>query len=394
MPHRLSHSLAVESTKEEESRQGFVTGMRRYVLGDLASHMRTVYENKVKANYKRKNGFTPQDGPSIHKEMKKETLFKFYSSIRNSTQEMVWRSVLPSISRSDRELASKVSDCNKGMDSIHVDPNLKIPRYISSLDVHMMPGCYNTERYVGDVTQGALYDNGLSVFLMGFLGPEMDDTGRSVSQFISERYPKFRPKKMLDIGATIGFNTLPWLETWPDLEIHAIDPAVPNVNYGHARCKEMGKPINFHQMDGTRLDFDDNSFDIVWSAMVLHELPSDKVSRVFSESKRVLKPGGLMIHMELPLNSIVEPYEQFYLDWDSYYNKEPFYKSFRDSDIKKIVIDSGFKEENYFQFIIPSYFNHGHDAVISAARDSKAVFAQNIGKLQDGINWFTFGAWK
>ena len=48
MPHRLSHSLAVESTKEEESRQGFVTGMRRYVLGDLASHMRTVYENKVK----------------------------------------------------------------------------------------------------------------------------------------------------------------------------------------------------------------------------------------------------------------------------------------------------------------------------------------------------------
>ena len=127
MPHRLSHSLAVESTKEEESRQGFVTGMRRYVLGDLASHMRTVYENKVKANYKRKNGFTPQDGPSIHKEMRKETLFKFYSSIRNSTQEMVWRSVLPSISRSDRELASKVSDCNKGMDSIHIDPNLEIP---------------------------------------------------------------------------------------------------------------------------------------------------------------------------------------------------------------------------------------------------------------------------
>ena len=102
MPHRLRHGLAVESTREEESRQDFVTGMRRYVLGDLASHMKSIYENKVKINYQRKHGFIPQDGPAIHKEMRKETLFKFYSSIRNSTQEMVWRSVLPSISRSDK----------------------------------------------------------------------------------------------------------------------------------------------------------------------------------------------------------------------------------------------------------------------------------------------------
>ena len=48
MPLRLTHSLAVESTNDEAARQGFVTGMRKYVLGDLSGYMRSVYEKKIK----------------------------------------------------------------------------------------------------------------------------------------------------------------------------------------------------------------------------------------------------------------------------------------------------------------------------------------------------------
>ena len=59
-----------------------------------------------------------------------------------------------------------------------------------------------------------------------------------------------------------------------------------------------------------------------------------------------------------------------------------------------MVLNAGFRHENYFQYIIPSHFNHGADAVTLAARDSQATSTKNIGKLQDGINWFTFGAWK
>ena len=47
---------------------------------------------------------------------------------------------------------------------------------------------------------------------------------------------------------------------------------------------------------------------------------------------RVLKPGGVLLTMELPPNTSLDPYEQFYLDWDCYYNNEPFYKAFRDQD--------------------------------------------------------------
>lgn len=394
MPTRLSHDLAVPSSRDETARQDFATGMRRYVLGNLASHMRTVYDQRVRPAYEKSKGHAPVDGPQIHAAMKPESAFKFYSSIRNGTQELVWRSVLPSIDRAAQELAEKTDEINASQDTLNLDPGFEVPKYISGLDVHLMPGCYHTERFGGDVTQGALYDNGLSVFLMGYLGPGMDDTGRSVAHFLKQRYPGFNPASMIDIGATIGFNTLPWLEVWPEMEVHAIDPGAPNVRYGHARCAAMGQPIHWHQMNGTSLKFDDNSVDLVWSAMVLHEMPMTDVAKVFAECHRVLKPGGLMIHMELPLNADVEPYEQFYLDWDAYYNKEPFYKALRDLDVKAAVRDAGFAEQDFVRFIIPSQHNHGAEAVIAAAQADANAVEGNVGKLQDGLKWFTFGGWK
>ena len=394
MPTRLSHGLAIESTRDEAARQGFATGMRKYVLGDLAGHMRTVYDRRALPSFEKANGRPPSDGPEIHRALRPDTIFKFYSAVRNVTQELVWRSVLPGISRSSKALAEKASAYNADDNTLHLDPTLETPRYISALDVHLMPGCYHSERFEGDVAQGALYDNGLSVFLMGYLGPEMDDTGRSVSQFIKALYPDFSPQRMIDIGATVGFNTLPWLEAWPELEIHAIDVAAPNVRYGHARCKAMGKPVHYHQMNGTDLKFDDNSVDIVWSAMVLHEMPASDVAKVLEESYRVLKPGGLMIHMELPLNADMEPYEQFYMDWDAYYNKEPFYKSLRDTDVQQAVTDAGFEADKFVRFVIPSQPGFGAGSLRDAATATVDAVEGNVGKLQGGLKWFTFGGWK
>jgi len=398
MPKQVSHDMAVSYTRDEYSRQQFVTGMRRYVLGDLAGHMRTSYEANVKPALERKNGHAPKDGREIHTAMKSDPMFKFYSTVRGATQEMVWRSVMPGIEREAEDLAERAAQHNNGSGNadgtLDINPKFKTPRYISALDVHLMPGCYHTEYFDGDVSQGALYENGLNVFLMGFLGPECDDTGRAVAHFLKERYPDFKPKKMLDIGATIGFHSHPWLEVWPDLEIHAIDVGAPNVRYGHARSQALGETIHWHLMDGADLKFEDETFDIVWSAMVLHEMPMKVVSKVFEESRRVLKPNGLMLHMELPLNKYVEPYEQFYIDWDSYYNKEPFYKSLRDLDVDKAMADAGFEADKLVQFVVPSLHNNGEEALLSAARANAAGVEGNVGKLQGGLKWFTFGAWK
>jgi ubiquinone/menaquinone biosynthesis C-methylase UbiE len=148
-------------------------------------------------------------------------------------------------------------------------------------------------------------------------------------------------------------------------------------------------------MNAEKLDFADESFDLVFSSMFLHELSLKTIDKAFQEARRVLKPGGLMLHMELPPNSQMSAYDGFYLDWDCYYNDEPFYKAFRDQDPKSLCVKAGFAADNYLQIVVPSLGFYGEEAVNEAIDASMStVDSGKTGRLANGIQWFGFGAWK
>jgi ubiquinone/menaquinone biosynthesis C-methylase UbiE len=245
-----------------------------------------------------------------------------------------------------------------------------------------------------DVSIGAVYDNGGLVFSMGLLGEAREDIGASISCFISHRYPDFKPARILDLGCGLGNNTVPWARTYPDAEVHAIDVGAPLLRYGHARAQVRGESIHFHQRAVEDPGFDDESFDLIFSSMLLHEVPPKNVGRTFSEAYRLLKPGGLMLHMELPPNNMTAAYDSFYLDWDSYYNKEPFYKPFRDMDLRQVCADAGFAPDNYVNFVIPSLHLAGRQAILDAVSQQGADVNRNTGRMAKTIQWFCFGAWK
>ncbi len=390
--------LKIQPTRDEQARQRFVSSMRSYVLHDLANGMRTVYEKKVEPNFVREHGREPEDGPEVHKALKNETMFRFYSSMRCNAQEMVWRSVMPTVERNARDLAQRAKalgeDQEVAQGTLELDPDFQVPKAVSAIDIHLMPGSYTSEYMPDDVSIGAVYDNGGRVFSMGLLGEAREDIGASISLFISERYPEFKPARILDIGCGIGNNTEPWARTYPQAEVHAIDVGAPLLRYAHARAQSRGVTVHFHQRTVEEPGFKDESFDLIFSSMLLHEVPPKGIGRTFSEAYRLLKPGGLMLHMELPPNNLTSAYDSFYLDWDSYYNKEPFYKSFRDMDPRAVCADAGFAPDNFVNFVIPSLHLAGRSAILDAVDQQSAKVDRNTGRMAKTIQWFCFGAWK
>lgn len=398
MTENVDHDLKVSYTRDETARQHFVSGMRSYILNHLAGNLRTVYAKKVEPAFKNKNKRAPKTAPEIHKALKDETVFKFYSALRCNTQEMVWRSVIPGVEREVDELAMRAKVLNqsdeKAKGTVRTDPKLQIPRNVSELDVHLMPGGYHEERVAGDVSQGAIYDNGLSVFAMGLLGPRMDDITQSVSTFFAKRYPDFKPKRILDLGCSIGHSSLPWKERYPEAEVFGIDVGAPLVRYAHARAQSYGVTAHFEQKDAENTGFADESFDVIYSCMFLHEVPKRGIRNIFKEARRLLKPGGVMLHYELPPNKMLTAYDGFYLDWDSFYNKEPYYKPFRDMDPEEECKVAGFKTSKFFQYVVPSMSFYGEKAVTEAVSHTKTEGDSNVGRFADGVRWYTFGAWK
>jgi len=151
--------------------------------------------------------------------------------------------------------------------------------------------------------------------------------------------------------------------------------------------------VHFKQMNATALRYDDASFDVVFTSMFLHELSVRDIERFVAEAHRVLRPGGMIVNMELPPNGELEPYDQFYLDWDSYYNMEPYYRTYRDQSPEALLAGAGFARDDYFQFVVPQYSYTPLPDFIAAIRAPQRIDG-DTGRLSASLQWFGFGAWK
>lgn len=384
----LNHALALNKSLDQRARERFTSSMRAWVLTDLAGQMQADYNQANEAS-----GTHHDSGEAVHQFLKDRGLFKWYSSMRCATQELVWQSVLRAV-ESDPVSVAQIGEpeAPRHGGSLTLDNAISLPDYVDKMDVHLMPGNYQGGHSDG-AEAGVIYDNGLDVFSFGMMGENLDDIGHSMANFTRLKWPDLDPSLIVDVGCTIGHNTLPWKQAFPDAEVHGLDAAAPCLRYGHARAEALGVEIHFRQALCDALPYEDNSVDVVFSSMFLHELPTALITAFFAEAYRVLKPGGVLINMELPPNDALEPYDAFYLDWDCFYNNEPFYKDFRDLSYQGLCTDAGFTDADFFQATMPRY-TYVSEAEFSQASIAEASFDEDTGRLSDTITWYAFGASK
>jgi SAM-dependent methyltransferase len=384
-----------QATHNEHARQGYVSMLRKHVMTEMAQEMRAAYDTAVAPAYKKANGRAPKDGREVRRAMLPNPHFRFYSSIRYNAQEMVWLSVQDSVERSLPALtraADEAARLRPMGGSLKLNPDVEIPRAVSALDIHLMPGCYHTEFMDNDVAVAAVYSHGTRVFGAGLrVGRPRTKGGvaDSIGHYLKLKYPTFRPKRILDLGCTTGSNLLPYLDVFPEAEGFGIDVGAPLVRYAHAKAEAAGKRVHYSQQNAEKLDFPDGHFDLVVSSFFLHELSVVSTRKILKEIHRVMKPGGLMAHMELPPASVCDPYYNFYLDWDAFYNNEPHYAAFRAQDMHGLCVEAGFASKKCDQTRIPDR------GVVSD--EYFAQFAQGkVTAPQHGnfASWFIFGALK
>lgn len=388
MPNALKHDLRIDFSRDTSARQDFVVGLRRYILNELAAALKARFKEFIEPAFLARSGrpFFNQD--EIHTEMLRDPLFRIYSTTRYNAQEMSWNSVLRDVDAALPSLADRIATMDgDAPGTLELDPGVALPENVAGREIHLMPGGYDS---ADPLRAGAIYDNGLTVFTAGLLGPDIDDIGQSLAHYVRHRFPELRPSRILDCGCTIGHNSVPWAQCFPDAQVHAIDVAAASLRYGRARAQSLGVPIHFHQMNATCLSFEDASFDVIFSSQFLHELPLEGTSRYLAEAYRVLKPGGLLVTMELPPNKRMNLYEQFYLDWDCYYNHEPYYRAFRDSNVIALAREAGFSPASYFDFTVPQYFKTSELEFVAQVEEP-AIFNGETGRLSDDIRYFGFG---
>jgi SAM-dependent methyltransferase len=381
-----------QPTLDERARQQFVSQLRRHIMVDMAASLRGVYERDVEPGIVARSKRAPRTAVEVRQAMLPNPYFRAWSALRTTAQEMTWSSVRPQLERDLPKLvtaAAKIANRTaprKG--SLRLDPTLAIPRDMQQLDIHLMPGGFHSEFQANDVAAGALYHHGTAVFAGGFaLRARGGGVAKSIAHYLKARDPGFEPRRLLDLGCTVGGNLLPYLEVFPACEAYGIDVCAPLLRYAHARAESLGAAVHYSQQNAEHTDFPDAHFDIVCSSFFLHEHSIAVTRRVFKEARRILKPGGIMVHMELPPDAQTSPYYSFYLNWDAYYNNEPHYAAFRALDLRKEVLGAGFEARTFFEVRIPNHGTVSDTEFAAVARGERDAPAHG-----NGASWFIFGA--
>lgn len=101
----------------------------------------------------------------------------------------------------------------------------------------------------------------------------------------------------------------------PQTTIHGVDLSPGMVDMTRQRVSKAGfSRLDLRQADARRLPFKDGQFDVVYNAYMLDLIPEADMAGILAEFKRVLKPGGRMVllNMSKPSLHIKDSRERLY----------------------------------------------------------------------------------
>ncbi|MEE2760229.1 MAG: class I SAM-dependent methyltransferase [Pseudomonadota bacterium] len=212
-----------------------------------------------------------------------------------------------------------------------VDPGLELPQYYRDVDIHQHPGGVWSDEIAGFV-----YERGARS-TTPLMSAGHEDLHQRLTDFAAATGPA--PTRLLDMGCGFGKSTRPLYETFKEAEVEAIDLSEPCVRLGALDAASSNSRVHFRQMDAMDTSYDDGTFDLVTSTMLMHELPPPTIDQLFDEAMRLLQPGGRMVHLDF--HFLPDAFARFIHYGHGRRNNEPFMESWAEMNLAQILKKKG-----------------------------------------------------
>lgn len=226
--------------------------------------------------------------------------------------------------------ASKLAPVDDPM--LELDADLRLPAYYTGVDIHEHPGGVWSDEIAGFV-----YERGARS-TTPLLGEAHSDLHLRFTDLIAQ---SGTPRAILDMGCGFGKSTLPFARKFADSQVEAIDFSGPCLRLAARMARDAGAGnVRFRQRNATATGYPDSTFDLVTSTMLLHETPVKALDHLFSESYRVLEPGGRMVHLDFYV--FADAFARFMHYGHGRRNNEPYMQPLAEMDLPRMLQEKGF----------------------------------------------------
>ena len=337
MSRATTHDLQPRTDHDGLSRRLAVLACKRAIRPALESKLRQDFE---------KLGLASPDCSATEAAATARQLpsYQFWASAMRASQDRMWRLLSEQIDAEYERIAGvSRQHAENSSGSLTLGEVDTVPDYQSRICIHGQPGGYMLDRDDNDVAAGILYEAGGNLYAMGQGIGRHDSKAERLIRHIKEIRPEFTPTRILEMGCSAGAQSTDYPAAFPGAEFHAIDLSPAMLRYAHARAEALGTAIHFHQMDAGDTRFQDAHFDLIVSHNLFHEVAAAHVASIMRECYRLLKPGGLCLHQDVPTQTDrLDAFTRFISEWQKDNNDEPFWLDYANADLPKMLVEAGF----------------------------------------------------
>jgi SAM-dependent methyltransferase len=338
---------------DEAARLGFVGALKKFINFDLENRLTALFDDELVPAADR----PPETRAEAAALVEDHPLYRLWGTLTFHSQNLLWGAVQVTTDRTiDANIAHyrAILDSGTAKGSIALSDELLVKAPVATTEIHRQPGGYWRERRADDLEAALNYSGTVELYRIakGMAAgerPAPDSFGRVVAAVARKYAPDLEPKAVLDMGCGTGEQTLAYKREWPEAQVHGIDVARPFIRFAHAYAEDAGVTVHFAEMDAGATHFPDESFDLIVSIIMFHETSKAQVQDIMRESWRLLRPGGLVCHLDVPYQPHRVPLiKQVTNHWQVRHNGEPFWSGFAELDMKAEAIAAGFDPETAF----------------------------------------------
>jgi len=353
----MTPKVGFKPSHDEAARQAFVGSFKGYVNFKVETALSNLFDDQLVPAAAQTTGKTPETRADAEVLLASHPLYHLWGSLTFHSQNLMWDSVADTTNRTIDVQVEAYRSLSTGKDklgSVALKKELVVKAPVSTTEIHRQPGGYWREQRPDDLEAAMNYSGTVDLYRnakgMGTGGKIGSDTIGQFLADVAQKYaPELNPKAILDMGCGTGEQTLAYKRRFPEAEVTGIDCARPFVRFAHGIAESEGLALHFAEMDAGQTDFEDESFDLIVSIIMFHETTKSQVRDIMSECWRLVRPGGLVLHLDVPYQPHRMPLiKQVTNHWQVRHNGEPFWSGFAELNMKEEAVAAGFDEEHAF----------------------------------------------
>jgi 2-polyprenyl-3-methyl-5-hydroxy-6-metoxy-1,4-benzoquinol methylase len=161
---------------------------------------------------------------------------------------------------------------------------------------------------------------------------------------VADMAPRASYERILDMGCSSGHFTTALAAAYPAAKITGVDLSRRMLEHAWRTANANGWDWDLYQRPAEETGFDDASFDLVASYIMLHEMPAKAIRASFVEALRLLAPGGDMVMSDVTRYADLDKLSAWKADRNAKYGGEPHWRASASLDLAELAAEVGFVE--------------------------------------------------